>query len=70
MRAKPWASCPPLNRPRFDESAGRVTEGYGILQPRVSVTMSSASGLRSPASTPAIPAFDPHTTAVLDGQTC
>ena len=25
----------PLNRPRFDASLGRVTEGYGILQPRV-----------------------------------
>ena len=28
----------PLNRPHYDARAGRVTEGYGILQPRVSVT--------------------------------
>ena len=34
----------PLNRPRFDAALGRVTEGYGILQPRVSVTMASAAG--------------------------
>lgn len=25
----------PLNQPRFDEDLGRVVEGYGILQPRV-----------------------------------
>ena len=25
----------PLNRPQFDTARGRVTEGYGILQPRV-----------------------------------
>ena len=35
----------PLNRPHFDVRLGRVTEGYGILQPRVSVTMASAAGL-------------------------
>jgi cyclic beta-1,2-glucan synthetase len=34
----------PLNRPRFDAVVGRVTEGYAILQPRVSVTMASAAG--------------------------
>ena len=34
----------PLNRPRIDPRLGRVTEGYGILQPRVSVTMASAAG--------------------------
>ncbi len=30
----------PLNRPHFDPELGRVTEGYAILQPRVSVTTS------------------------------
>ena len=34
----------PLNRPSFDPAVGRVTEGYGILQPRVSVTFTSAAG--------------------------
>src|SRR5205823_12434494 len=34
----------PLNRPRFDARVGRVMDDYGILQPRVSVTMASAAG--------------------------
>src|SRR5215211_4687463 len=34
----------PLNEPRFDRVSGRVTEGYGILQPRVTVTTASAAG--------------------------
>ncbi len=34
----------PLNRARYDPAEGRVTEGYGILQPRVSVTFESAAG--------------------------
>ena len=35
----------PLNRPALRSArCGRVTEGYGILQPRVSVTMASAAG--------------------------
>ncbi len=29
----------PLNRPRFDARAGRVLEGYGILQPRVAFSL-------------------------------
>jgi len=29
----------PLNRPHFDEKIGRVTSGYGILQPRVTPTL-------------------------------
>ncbi len=29
----------PLNRPRFDASLGRVVEGYGILQPRVTPSL-------------------------------
>ena len=34
----------PLNRPTIDPAVGRVTDGYGILQPRVSVTFASAAG--------------------------
>ena len=33
----------PLNRPRFNEALGRVTEGYGLLQPRVGVDVVSAN---------------------------
>ena len=29
----------PLNRPAFDARAGRVVEGYAVLQPRVTPTM-------------------------------
>ncbi len=29
----------PLNRPRFDASEGRVVEGYGIMQPRVTPSL-------------------------------
>ena len=32
----------PLNTPHFDPQAGVVTEGYGILQPRVSVDLASS----------------------------
>jgi cyclic beta-1,2-glucan synthetase len=32
----------PLNRPRFDSGRGLVTEGYGILQPRVGVSLPSS----------------------------
>src|SRR5205807_10411369 len=31
-----------LNRPVFDADRGRVVEGYGILQPRVGVSLPSA----------------------------
>ncbi|HEX9181174.1 MAG TPA: cyclic beta 1-2 glucan synthetase, partial [Burkholderiales bacterium] len=33
------AMAHPLNRPRYDGTRRRVTEGYGILQPRVAVSL-------------------------------
>ena len=40
----------PLNRPRFDRAAGRVVEGYGMLQPRVTPTLpAERRGLAVPA---------------------
>ncbi len=56
----------PLNRPRFDPSCGRVTEGYGILQPRVSVTTASAAGSRFAQIFAGHTGVDPYTTAVSD----
>ncbi|OLC45204.1 MAG: carbohydrate-binding protein [Acidobacteria bacterium 13_1_40CM_65_14] len=56
----------PLNRPRFDPRAGRVTEGYGILQPRVSVTMASAAGSLFARTYAGHTGVDPYTTAVSD----
>src|SRR5512145_3075414 len=32
----------PLNRARYDEDTQRVSEGYGILQPRVAVSLPGA----------------------------
>ncbi|MBP6774287.1 MAG: hypothetical protein KA154_14920, partial [Gemmatimonadaceae bacterium] len=56
----------PLNRPYFDPVAGRVTEGYGVLQPRVSVTMASAAGSVFARTYAGHTGVDPYTTAVSD----
>src|SRR5206468_1654989 len=56
----------PLNRPQFDRGLGRVTAGYGILQPRVSVTMSSAAGSLFARTYAGHTGVDPYTTAVSD----
>ena len=56
----------PLNRPHFDPRCGRVTEGYGILQPRVSVTMASAAGSLFARLYAGHTGVDPYTTAVSD----
>jgi cyclic beta-1,2-glucan synthetase len=56
----------PLNRPRIDPRSGRVTEGYGILQPRVSVTTASAAGSRFARIFAGHTGVDPYTTAVSD----
>ncbi len=56
----------PLNRPRLDAREGRVVEGYGILQPRVSVAMTSASSSRFARLYAGHTGVDPYTTAVSD----
>jgi len=56
----------PLNRPRLDPGSGRVVEGYGILQPRVSVTTASAAGSRFARIFAGHTGVDPYTTAVSD----
>ena len=56
----------PLNEPHFDPRLGRVTEGYGILQPRVSVTMASAAGSLFARLYAGHTGVDPYTTAVSD----
>jgi cyclic beta-1,2-glucan synthetase len=56
----------PLNRPGYDPEAGRVTDGYAILQPRVSVTTSSAAGSRFARIFAGHTGVDPYTTAVSD----
>ncbi len=56
----------PLNRPTVDPLVGRVTEGYGILQPRVSVTFASAAGSLFARLYSGHTGVDPYTTAVSD----
>ncbi|MGE0705703.1 MAG: hypothetical protein AB7P22_17410, partial [Vicinamibacterales bacterium] len=56
----------PLNRPTIDPASGRVTEGYGVLQPRVSVTFMSAAGSLFARLYSGHTGVDPYTTAVSD----
>ncbi len=56
----------PLNRPHFDPVASRVTEGYGILQPRVSMSLASSSRSHFSRIFSGHTGVDPYTTAVSD----
>jgi cyclic beta-1,2-glucan synthetase len=56
----------PLNRARVDPSTGLVTRGYGILQPRVSVTLASGAESLFARVYAGYTGVDPYTTAVSD----
>jgi len=56
----------PLNRPQYDARVGRVGRGYGILQPRVSVTLESAARTRFARIFSGNTGIDPYTTAASD----
>ncbi len=56
----------PLNRAEYDERSGRVTQGYGILQPRVSVTLVSAGRSLFTRIFSGNTGVDPYTQAVSD----
>jgi cyclic beta-1,2-glucan synthetase len=56
----------PLNRPAFDPRVGRVTQGYGILQPRISVNFMSAAGSLFARLYSGHTGVDPYSTAVSD----
>jgi cyclic beta-1,2-glucan synthetase len=60
------AAIHPLNRPRFDPEAARVTDGYGILQPRVSISLESASRSLFARVFSGNTGIDPYTTAASD----
>ena len=60
------AMAHPLNRAVFDPELGRVVRGYGILQPRVGVSLPSAYRSRFAALHSGHPGVDPYTTAVSD----
>jgi cyclic beta-1,2-glucan glucanotransferase len=56
----------PLNGAHYDPRIGRVTEGYGIIQPRVGVSLTSAHKSYFAAIHSGHPGVDPYTTAVSD----
>ncbi len=60
------AMAHPLNRPRYDEKLQRVCEGYGILQPRVSVSLEGTNRSRYARLHGGEPGIDPYTRAISD----
>lgn len=56
----------PLNRPVFDAEAGRVTEGFGILQPRTSISLPSANRSLFSRLYAGDTGIDPYTREVSD----
>ncbi|HEU0253231.1 MAG TPA: protein ndvB, partial [Pyrinomonadaceae bacterium] len=60
------AAIHPLNKPRIDTTNRRVEYGYGILQPRVSISLASASRSRFVQVFSGYTGIDPYTTAVSD----
>jgi cyclic beta-1,2-glucan synthetase len=60
------AMAHPLNRPRYDETKGRISEGYGILQPRVAVSLPGTNRSRYARLYGGEPGIDPYTRAVSD----
>jgi cyclic beta-1,2-glucan synthetase len=56
----------PLNRAIYDENKQRVVEGYGILQPRVAVSLPGVNQSRYARLFGSEPGIDPYTRAVSD----
>jgi cyclic beta-1,2-glucan synthetase len=56
----------PLNRPRFDPAAGRVVDGYAILQPRTPISLLSANRSRFAQLSAGEVGIDPYTREVSD----
>ncbi len=56
----------PLNRPRFDAAVGRVVEGYGVLQPRVSLPLTARRRSWFARIYSDSVGLDPYTNAVSD----
>ncbi|MEO5590227.1 MAG: glucoamylase family protein [Gemmatimonadaceae bacterium] len=60
------AMAHPLNKAEYDQQLGRIVRGYGILQPRVGVSLTSAHASQFAAIHSGHPGVDPYTTAVSD----
>ncbi|MEP6762823.1 MAG: glucoamylase family protein [Gemmatimonadaceae bacterium] len=56
----------PLHHAVYDEGKGRIVRGYGILQPRVGVSLPSANRSHFASIMSGVPGVDPYTTAVSD----
>ncbi len=56
----------PLNRPVYDADKGRIVEGYAILQPRASISLTSASQSRFSKLFAGETGIDPYTREVSD----
>jgi cellobiose phosphorylase len=56
----------PLNRAIYDERKRRVTEGYGILQPRVSISLPRAESSHYARMNGNEPGLDPYTRLTSD----
>jgi cyclic beta-1,2-glucan synthetase len=60
------AMAHPLNQALYDPEKQRVTEGYGILQPRVAVSLPGTNRSRFARLYGGEPGIDPYTRAVSD----
>jgi cellobiose phosphorylase len=60
------AMAHPLNRPQFDENKERISAGYGILQPRVAVSLPGTNRSRYARMWGSDPGIDPYTRVVSD----
>ncbi len=56
----------PYNRPRLNETQTRVVEGYGVLQPRISISHESAERSRFASLWSGETGIDPYAFAVSD----
>jgi len=56
----------PLNRPVLNKEKTRVIEGYGLMQPRISISVDSASRSYFALTFSGQTGIDPYTTAVSD----
>ena len=60
------AMAHPLNRARYDELRRRVVAGYGILQPRMAISLSGANRSLYARLCGSEPGIDPYTRVVSD----
>ena len=60
------AMAHPLNRPKYDADKGRIVSGYGILQPRVAVSLPGTNRSRYARMYGIDAGIDPYTGVVSD----